>query len=115
MCYAAPVMRAYFSALSFAAAIPAASAQGTTGKLKVNLGSNIDFWTLIGNVLSFLANAALFIGPVIFLVGVLYYTVGGANDSADKGKDIMLTTLKGFALIIGSYSILRTLYYFLQG
>lgn len=101
-----------FSAASF---VPSVSAQGTTGQLQVNLGSKIDFWTLIGNVLTFLANAALFIAPVLFLVGVLYYTVGGTNDTADKGKDIMKTTIKGFIMIIGAYSILRTLYYFLQG
>jgi len=115
MCYIALVIRTLVSAVCFLSAVPAALAQGTTGQLQVNTGSKIDFWTLIGNVLGFLANAALFIAPVIFLIGVLYYTVGGAIDDTTKGKDIMKTTLKGFALIIGAYSILRTVYYFLQG
>ncbi len=115
MCYTAFVIRTFVSAVSFLFAAPAAFAQGVTGKLQVNTGSKIDFWTLIGNILGFLANAALFIAPVIFLLGVFYYTIGGATGDTDKGKDMMKTTLKGFILIIGAYSILRTVYYFLQG
>lgn len=114
-CYTALVIRTFVSAVSFLSAVPVAFAQGVTGKLQVNTGTKIDFWTLIGNVLGFLANAALFIAPVIFLIGVLYYTIGGATGDTDKGKDIMKTTLKGFVLIIGAYSILRTVYFFLQG
>ncbi len=114
MCYTAFVIRTAVSLLLALQAVPVAFAdEGRT--LSVNLGSTIDFWQLIANVLEFLANAALFIAPVCFLVGVLYYTIGGATDSADKGKDIMKTTLKGFAIIVGAYSILRTVYYFLQG
>lgn len=82
----------------------------------MNLGSNISFWGLIGNVLSFLAAAALYIAPVVFLAGVLQYTLGGVNSGrADSGKKLMLAAVVGFGVIIGSYSILRVLYYFLQG
>ena len=115
MCYTPFVIRAFLSAFAALSAIPLASAQGVTGKLQVNTGTKIDFWTLIGNVLGFLANAALFIAPVIFLLGVFYYTIGGATGDTDKGKDMMKTVLKGFILVIGAYSILRTLYFFLQG
>ena len=84
--------------------------------ITVNLGSKIDFWMLIGNILSFLAAAALSIAPVVFLAGVLMYTIGGVDSGrADSGKKLMMASLVGFAVIIGSYSILRVLYYFLQG
>ena len=101
---------------SIFSSIPVAFAAGSGGRtLSVNVGSKIDFWTLIGNVLSFLANAALYIAPVLFLVGVLRYTAGGVSeDNAGKGKETMKGVLIGFGVIIGAYSILRTVYYFLS-
>lgn len=109
------MVRAVLSAFCFLLSSTAHAAGGTGGRtVSVNLGSKIDFWTLIGNVLGFLANAALFIGPVIFLVGVLKYTIGGAQGDTDAGKDTMKGALIGFGVIIGAYSILRTVYYFLQ-
>jgi len=98
--------------------LPAHAQNGGGGAgrtLTVNLGSKFDFWTLIGNILGFLANAALVIAPMFFLVGVLRYVIGAAKGDVDDGKETMKGTLIGFMVIIGAYSILRTLYYFLQG
>jgi len=109
------MMKAFLSLVLSSFAVSPAYAQGGR-TLSVNLGSKIDFWSLIGNVLSFLANAALFIAPVVFLTGVLMYTMGGVDQGrAESGKKIMIAAVVGFAVIIGSYSILRVLYYFLQG
>jgi len=109
------MVKVYFSLfLSLTAASPAFAEEGRT--LTVNLGSKIDFWGLVGNVLSFLAASALYIAPVVFLAGVLMYTIGGVDSGrADTGKKIMLSAVIGFAVIIGAYSMLRLLYYFLQG
>lgn len=115
MCYAAITMKAFLPLVLFVFHVSSAHAQGGRS-LTVNLGSKIDFWGLIGNVLSFLAASALYIAPVVFLAGVLQYTMGGVDSGrADSGKKLMKAAVIGFAVIIGSYSILRVLYYFLQG
>lgn len=67
---------------------------------------------LFANVVSLLVGVA---GPVLFVLFLYgaFLMIGGAGkeDWAKRGKSVMVGTLIGMGIIIGSYGIMRMLYY----
>ncbi len=109
------MVRVFLSTALAVLSIPTAFADSSARTLTVNTGSGIDLWKLFDNLIGFLTGAAPYIAGLFFLVGVMLYSLGGVSDLGDKGKAAMKGSLIGFAIVIGAYSILRTVYFFLQG
>lgn len=67
--------------------------------------------TRVGNALSF---AIEFVCTALFLIGAFLYTASRGQDQwVQKGKDFMLGSVLGLMTVVGSYAILRTVYYFI--
>lgn len=89
-------------------AAPAASA-----KLKVNIGTPLDWEGLTGNVIDFMAASIGFLAVAIFIYGALLLTASGAHEEwKNKGKDIMIGSLVAMVIVLGAYAILRTVAFF---
>ena len=82
----------------------------------INLGTgvNISYEDAMNNLVSYLAVSIGTVTTVLFLVGATYMLAsGGVADRLDKGKKLMKESLIGMAIVLGSYTILRTVLYFL--
>jgi len=91
--------------------IPVAHAQVT-----LQTGIRASFPAVMTAIVNFLAGSALAVCTAVFFIGAFRMVAYAAKpDKATKGKDIMLDALKGFAIILGSYGILRTLLFLIAG
>lgn len=102
------MVRALFHLLA-----PAAHAQG---HITIDTGIRATFPQVMTAIVNFLAGSALAVCTAIFLVGALMMVGYAAKpDKAEQGKKIMIDSLVGLAIILGSYGILRTVFYLLLG
>lgn len=77
-------------------------------------GPRLSLPQIILNLTSFLAVTIVSVCGVIFLLGACYWVMAaGRQDWVDSGKKHMIGALTGLAVTLGSYAILRTVYYFL--
>lgn len=84
-------------------------------QLVVGTGTSIDFWTVAGRIISFLAATITVVAVAMFMVGALYLVLSGAKeDYKQKGKDYMIGSVISIAVVLGAYAILRTVDYFLS-
>jgi hypothetical protein len=77
-------------------------------------GIHTNFPTVATAIVDFLAGGSFAINGAVFFIGALWM-VGwaGKPEEASKGKDIMIDALKGMAITLGAYGILRTILYLL--
>ncbi|MBI3331619.1 hypothetical protein HYZ99_01525 [Candidatus Peregrinibacteria bacterium] len=79
--------------------------------LTVDLGANVKFSTVFGNAVSALAGLAGTFCGVLFLIGAFLMVISrGKDDQLQKGKDLMIQSLIGLAVVLGAYAIIRTLF-----
>ncbi len=84
--------------------------------ITVATGVRMPLLTALQKALTFLVVSIEFIAAVLFLVGALYLvTAGGNAERAGKAKKLMAGSLIGMGIVLGSYTILRTVVYFLYG
>ncbi len=84
--------------------------------ITVATGVRMSFITALEKVLTFAVVSIEFIAAVLFLVGALYLVSAGGNaERAGKAKKLMAGSLIGMGIVLGSYTILRTVVYFLYG
>lgn len=89
------------------------NAQGLPNRsIVMSTGIRIPFAQALENLVTFLAASIVSITIVVFLIGATY-VVGsrGKPDLADKGKKLMTNSLIGMAVVLGSYTIARTVLY----
>lgn len=83
-------------------------------RLMVDIGTRFNLLTIAYRILVFMAGAASILCAVLFLAGAVYITASrGKDDMVQKGKDLIIGSVFGFAVVLGSYAILRTVYYFI--
>lgn len=76
----------------------------------------VSFGSIMVAVVNFLAGSALAVCGALFFVGAVWMVAGaGKEDQRSKGKDIMIDSLKGLAIILGSYGILRSVLFLVTG
>lgn len=76
----------------------------------------VGFGVLMTTIVNFVAGSAIFICTSLFLIGAIWMVAGaGKEDQRSKGKDIMIDSLKGLAIILGSYGILRSVLFLVSG
>ncbi len=77
-------------------------------------GIRISFAQALQNLTAFLAASIVSVTIVLFLVGAGYLVAAhGKTEMVDKGKKIMIGSLIGMAVVLGSYAILRTVLFLL--
>ncbi len=92
-------------------ALPAVS---SAQQLIVDIGTQMSWQQLTGNIVNFLAAAIGFITVAIFIYGALLLTASGAHEEwKNKGKDIMIGSLVAMVIVLGAYAILRTVAFFI--
>ncbi len=78
---------------------------------EVQTGVRITLEQLFANLYTFLAASIVSICGVLFLIGASYMVAShGDTNMVDKGKKIMIGSLVGMGIVLGSYAILRTLF-----
>lgn len=98
------------SFLRLAFAPSAASAQ----QLIVDIGTQLSWGQLTGNIVNFLAASIGFVCVAIFIYGALLLTASGAHEEwRNKGKEIMIGSLVAMTIVLGAYAILRTVAFFI--
>lgn len=66
------------------------------------------------NFFGFLAVTIVSLCVILFLIGAFLTVLSrGKQDTVQKGKDLMLWSLVGLAVVLGSYGIVRTAFFFL--
>lgn len=77
-------------------------------------GIKATFAQIMAQIIGSLAQASVAVCTVLFVVGAFYWVFSRGEESHVKtGKDLMIGSLVGLAVILGSYAILRTVFYYL--
>ena len=80
--------------------------------LTVDLGATISFPELIGNAVEALALISILFTTVLFLIGAFMMVISrGKEDQVSKGKDLMIQSLIGMAVVGGAYGLIRTIFW----
>ena len=92
-----------------------ASAQLVNRFIVVNSGTPVrTFVQLMDNLMVFLVTTIVSVTVVLFLVGAVHMVASaGKPELLEKGKKLMKNSLIGLALVLGSYTILRTIFFLL--
>lgn len=95
--------------------VPSAYASHPPGMhLPVYIGTASTFATLVTKITDFLTGLILFVCGVVFVVGALFMVVGGVKEEQkQKGKDLMVSSLIGFAVVLAARAILNTIMFLL--
>ena len=92
-----------------AACAPAAAFALEHRTILMTTGIRVSFATAVQNVVGYLAVSSVAVCTVLFLVGATYL-VGSAGQPGpvETGKKLMKGSIIGMAIVLLSYSILRT-------
>ena len=78
----------------------------------MDLGSGLSLLGVVGNVVEMLALTAIIFTTVLFLIGAFMMILSrGKDDQLSKGKDLMIQSLIGLAVVGGAYALIRTLFW----
>jgi hypothetical protein len=78
------------------------------------LGVNMSFLALGANFIGSLVLLMIVLCTILFLVGALLLILSrGKEDQVSRGKNLMIGSLIGLAIVLGSYAIISTFLYFL--
>jgi hypothetical protein len=88
-----------------------AAHNGEQNFLFVGLGAPISFSTVVQNAVGVLVMSIAFLCVVLFLLGAFLMVMSrGKEDQLQKGRELMIHSLIGLAIVLGSYAILRTFF-----
>lgn len=84
--------------------------------LAVDTGYSFDFNTIARGIMNFLATMITSVAALVFLIGAFMFVLSrGKEDWISRGKEMMFGAIAGMAVVLCSYGILRTMYFFLFG
>jgi hypothetical protein len=82
--------------------------------LGVNIGTALNVEQILTNIINYMAGAIIFVAAVAFAVGAFYITFSrGEPDLVKRGKDMIIGSVIGMAVVLGSFAILRTVFFFI--
>lgn len=100
-----------FLACSLAVLPIPCAAQNT---LDVNVGGDLNLMDIAMNIMFFLVALIPIVAVAMFMVGALMLVLAhGKEDQVDNAKKLLLGSVIGMAVVLGSYGIVRTVYWFL--
>lgn len=80
----------------------------------ITTGIRIPFTQAIGNLTGFIAATSVGVCTLLFIIGAAQMTLSHGDQTAvDNGKKLMISSLVGLAIVLGSYAIIRTVLFFL--
>ena len=107
-------LRLALFSLGLALPVSAAAFAGQHRTLVVDLGSSIALPQLVSNAIAAFLVLIILLVTVLFLLGAFYVVMShGKEDLVQKGKDLMIQSLIGLAVVLGAYGIIRTAFYLL--
>lgn len=84
----------------------------TTWTLPDSISARLSISAILTNVVNYLAASAVFVAAVMFTLGAFYVTFSrGEADTLNRGKGLIIGATVGMAVVLGSYAILRTVFY----
>ncbi len=104
--------RLFFRAASLALGMSLSNTAFAQRSVTLDLGIQSTFGTAIGFFINFLAVVALPVCTALFILGAFFLVLSrGKEDQIKRGKDLMVGSAEGLAVIIGAYGILRMFLY----
>lgn len=89
---------------------PVLAAEDSSMTLTNPLGPNTNVYTLAGRVVSVVLGLVGTIALVMFIYGgIVWMTSGGSKDKIKKGKDAIVWSVIGMAVIFASYGLTKFL------
>lgn len=86
----------------------------TPQQLPVGVGTNLNFWQIIGNVSAFLAGAIVPVATAMFVVGAVLVLLSGVKEEwRQRGKDFLIGAALSIIVVKGAYALFRTVNCFL--
>ena len=68
---------------------------------------------MLSAIINYMAGALIFVISAMVIVGALFIVLSrGESEMVTKGKNLIIGSLIGAAVVLGAYSILRTVFYF---
>lgn len=113
-CYTTSMIRTIlrFLGVSGFGLIPVPVFALTRRSLIVNLGSNQQLSEIVGNAIEMLALTIIAFTTILFLAGAFMMVISrGKDDLLSKGKDLMIQSLIGMAVVGAAYALIRTLFW----
>ncbi len=81
-----------------------------------DFGHNVTAKEVVNNIIGTLQDSILYIAGAAFVVGALFYAMGGAKeDWKSTGKSIMIGSLVGLAIVVAAKAILNLTMYLIYG
>jgi len=107
----------HFSALARWLIAPVTHAQDDTTLIVTTFGYGGATWSsIVASVLQVMKVTILSISSVVFVAGAGLFIISGANEGLrNQGKNMMIGSLIGLAIVIGGQGILNTIMYFIYG
>jgi hypothetical protein len=82
--------------------------------LTIGIGSDLTFEEIAVNIMFYMAAVIGFVAVAMFMVGALMMVLGGVKEEMrDGAKKLIFGSIIGMGVVLGSYAIVRTVYYFL--
>lgn len=82
--------------------------------LHVGVGTSYSVEVILTRIINYMAGAVVFCAAAMFAVGALYVTASrGDADTVKKGKGLIIGAIVGAAVVLGSFAILRTIFYYI--
>jgi len=106
-------LRQFINAAALAIGTSVAQASHAQGRsIDLQLGIDGTIMGVFGNFISFMAGSIVAVCIALFTLGALFMTISrGKEDQVKRGKDLMIGSLTGLAVVLGSYGILRMAIY----
>ena len=82
--------------------------------LGIPLGTSLDVEGILTHIINYLAAAIVFVASAMFAVGAFMIVISrGEPDAINKGKNLIIGAVIGMTVVLGSFGILRTVFYFI--
>jgi hypothetical protein len=83
-------------------------------QLPVNIGTALSVEAILTNIINYMALAIIFVAAASFVVGAFFITFSrGDPDQVNRGKSLLIGSLIGMGVVLGSFAILRTVLFFI--
>jgi hypothetical protein len=81
-------------------------------QLPLNIGPVNNVETILTRLINYMAYTVVFAASAMFAVGALYITFSrGESDLVKRGKGLIIGAVVGSAIVLGAFTILRTMMY----
>lgn len=75
-------------------------------------GGNLSLELIITRIINYMAGVIVFFALVMFVIGAFIITFSrGDSDKVKRGKDMVIGAVIGMGVVLGAFSILRTVFY----